>query len=308
MELRMVLSTRLQKAAILYCTSGVRASSHGPRRSPLPPLKSPIKTTSVSVGGKKRRASSGYRMVTSSPFCRISASSSIKRVNSHSSRTARIDLPLFEIRETKRVGRSYCYCCAALDMAQVQRERNLREMNSPSTCGPRRAATIAESSEEVARCGYRYVSSIGTARSLDRSCISRDSLVVATQSQRGGRSFLPPLLSDRPGQPPPNSASISASPGITCTRRKTHARVQNNEFRSQRLIGRIVALAGLSLSVLPACPRLLERHQSPTTQATHHTDEPRSSLVLPLPSLSFTSRTPLLVIPPPTPCFELNRK
>lgn len=109
---------------------------------PLSPLKSPIKTTSVSVGGKKRRASSGYRVVTSSPFCRISASSSIKRIDSQSSRTARIDLPLFEIRETKRVGRSYCYCCAALDMAQVQRERNLREMNSPSTCGPRRAATI----------------------------------------------------------------------------------------------------------------------------------------------------------------------
>jgi hypothetical protein len=125
-------------------------------------------------------------MVTSSPFCRISASSSIKRVDSHSSRTARIDLPLPEMRETKGVGRSCCYCCAALDMAQVQRERNLREMNSPSTCGPRRAATIVSVIGRGCqvwlslRIQYRYRSS------LDRSCISRDSLVVATQSQRGG--------------------------------------------------------------------------------------------------------------------------
>jgi hypothetical protein len=80
----------------------------------------------------------------------------------------------------------HCYCCAALDMAQVQRERNLREMNSPSTCGPRRAATIVSVIGRGCqvwlslRIQYRYRSS------LDRSCISRDSLVVATQSQRGG--------------------------------------------------------------------------------------------------------------------------
>jgi hypothetical protein len=128
---------------------------------------------------------------------------------------------------------------------------------------------LYQSSEGVARCGYRYVSSIGTARSLDRSCISRDSLVVATQSQRGGRSFLPPLPSDQPGQPPPCHRDFCVhffTPGITCTRRKTHARVQNNEFRSQRLIGRIVALAGLSLSPsrLPPAAR-----EAPTTHPGH---------------------------------------
>jgi hypothetical protein len=119
------------------------------------------------------------------------------------------------------------------------------------------------------------------------------------------RSFLPPFLSDRPGQPPPNSASISSLRGslapVGRPRKSTEQRV------SQPTVDRKNCRVGRFVSLLPACPRLLERHQSPTTHHTH-TDEPRSSLVLPLPSSSFTSRTPLLVIPPPTPCFELNRK
>lgn len=164
-------------------------------------------------------------------------------------------------------------------MAQVQRERNLREINSPSTCGLRRAATIVSVIGRGCqvwlslRIQYRYRSS------LDRSCISRDSLVVATQSQRGGRSFLPPLLSDQPGQPPPSDRKF-CTPGITCTRRKTQARVRNNEIRSQRMIGRIVALAGLSLSLLPACPRPLERHQPPPTHHTPHTHPPTNHALL----------------------------
>lgn len=298
MELRMKATTILH----------VRRSSFFPRSTPipLPPLKSPIKTISVSVGGKKRtacrRASSGYRMVTSSPFCRISAyraSSSIKRIDSHSSRTARIDLPLFVIRETKRV-------CAGLDMAQVQRERNLREMNSPSTCGPRRAATIVSVIGRGCqvwlslRIQHRYRSS------LDRSCISRDSLVVATQSQRGGRSFLPPLLSDQPGQPPPSDRDFCVhflTPGITCTRRKTQARVRNNEFRSQRVdrkncrVGRFVSLS------FPLAPgRSRGTNHTPTThQHTHRrtTLFSRSSsslVVLHIPNTPsrYTSTDPLL--------------
>lgn len=149
---------------------------------------------------------------------------------------------------------------------------NLREMNSPSACGPRRAATIAESSEEVARCGYRYVSSIGTAR---RS-IARVSLAIRSSSPRSHREavFFTPIPI-RPARP---ASSEFCTPGITCTRRKT-----TQEYRttnSQRLIGRIVALAGLSLSLLPACPRLLERHHPPTTQATHHTHTPTNHALL----------------------------
>lgn len=168
---------------------------------------------------------------------------------------------------------------------------------------------MCQSSEGVARCGYRYVSSIGTAR---RS-IARVSLAIRSSSPRSHREadglFYPhsyPTSQASLLRLTAISASISASPGITCTRRKTQARVRNNEFRSQRLIGRIVALAGLSLS-FPLAPGCSRGTNHPPHRHTHP-DEPRSSLVLPLPSSSFTSRTPLLVIPPPTPCFELNRK
>lgn len=191
-------------------------------------------------------------------------------------------------------------------MAQVQRERNLREMNSPSTCGPRRAATIVSVIGRGCqvwlslRIQHRYRSS------LDRSCISRDSLVVATQSQRGGRSFLPPLLSDQPGQPPPSDRDFCVhflTPGITCTRRKTQARVRNNEFRSQRVdrkncrVGRFVSLS------FPLAPgRSRGTNHTPTThQHTHRrtTLFSRSSsslVVLHIPNTPsrYTSTDPLL--------------
>lgn len=100
------------------------------------------------------------------------------------------------------------------------------------------------------------------------------------------------------------SASISASPGITCTRRKTHARVQNNEFRSQRLIGRIVALAGLSLSfpLAPGCSRGTNHppHRPHTTHTPRRTtlfSRSSSSLVvlhIPNTPSRYTSTDPLL--------------
>lgn len=170
---------------------------------------------------------------------------------------------------------------------------------------------MCQSSEGVARCGYRYVSSIGTAR---RS-IARVSLAIRSSSPRSHREagglFYPhscPTSQASLLRLTAISASISSLRGSLAPVGRPRQEYGTTSFAASGLIGRIVALAGLSLSPsrLPPAAR-----EAPTTHPPHTntpTDEPRSSLVLPLPSLSFTSRTPLLVIPPPTPCFELNRK
>lgn len=141
---------------------------------------------------------------------------------------------------------------------------------------------MCQSSEGVARCGYRYVSSIGTAR---RS-IARVSLAIRSSSPRSHREadglFYPhsyPTSQASLLRLTVISASISASPGITCTRRKTQARVRNNEFRSQRLIGRIAALAGWSLSLsFPLAPGCSRGTNHPPT--THHTHPPTNHALL----------------------------